>query len=150
MMEKSRALRNQAGNMTTDPIADLLTRIKNAGMAGKNTATIPFSKMKMGILELLKKEGYVADFKEKGKKVIKNIEVDISYYPTAEGKRPTPRIQGARRVSKQSKRLYRGVDQIKPVKFGKGLLVLSTPKGILSGKDARKENVGGEPLFTIW
>lgn len=134
-----------------DPIADLLVQIRNAGQAGKDSVTLPHSNIKMSILEVLKKEGYVLGATQKGKEGgVQKIEVGISYLPEEKGKRRTPRIKGAERISKLSKRLYYGVGDIKPVRFGKGLLVLSTPQGIMSGKEAQKANVGGEALFKIW
>jgi small subunit ribosomal protein S8 len=126
-----------------DQIANMLIAIKNAGLVKKATVTIPSSKMKVAILELLKKEGYVKTFHVKGD-VKPTIEVVLEY------KKDTPRVQGVTRVSKQSKRVYTGVKDITPVKYGHGMAVLSTPKGILSDKEARKELVGGEILFTIW
>lgn len=132
-----------------DPIADLLIRIKNAGQAGLDSAVIPYSKIKAQILEVLKKEGYILGATEKAG-AHPSIEVGISYLPEKKGERRTPRVQGASRISKLSKRLYYGVADIKPVRFGKGLLVLSTPQGVMSGKDAKKANVGGEALFKIW
>lgn len=104
---------------------------------------MPHSKMKEAVLTLLKEEGYVKAVHVSGD-VKKTLEVALLYKGT------TPRISGMSRVSKSSKRVYTGVKDINQVRYGKGLLVLSTPKGILSDKMARKELVGGEVLFSIW
>jgi small subunit ribosomal protein S8 len=126
-----------------DQIANMLIAIKNAGFVKKATVVIPSSKMKVAILELLKQEGYVKTF-HVTEGVKPTVEIVLEY------KKDTPRVQGVTRVSKQSKRVYTGVKEITPVKYGHGMAVLSTPKGILSDKQARKELVGGELLFTIW
>ncbi|MBL7045600.1 MAG: 30S ribosomal protein S8 [Parcubacteria group bacterium] len=131
--------------MVNDPIGDLIIRLKNAGMVGKRTVVIPHSKLKLAVLEKLKAKGFVGSVEKKGKKVQKSIEVDLLY-----GKDESPRIQDVKRVSKPGKRVYSGVKSVFPVKFGKGALLLSTPKGILTGDEARKEKVGGEALFKIW
>ena len=126
-----------------DQIANMLIAIKNAGLVKKATVTLPSSKMKSAILELLKQEGYIKTYiVTEGIKP--TVEVVIAY------NKDTPRINGVARVSKQSKRVYTGVKDIRPFKYGHGMAVLSTPKGILSDKQARREMVGGELLFTIW
>jgi small subunit ribosomal protein S8 len=130
--------------VTTDPIADFLNRITTAGSAGKDTVLIPFSKMKMSIADILAKEGYIASVAKRGKKVKKYIEAELSYLDRE------PRIQGVTRVSKPSRRMYVGVSDLRPVKNGRGMWVISTPKGIMTDKEARKEKVGGEALFKIW
>jgi len=112
-----------------DKISELIISLKNAGLVGKSTASVPASKLKKNVLLLLKKEGYIAD----------------SY-----NKDGTPKIKDLKRVSKLSVRKYSGYRDIRPVKYGHGLAVLSTPLGIISGKDARSKKVGGELLFTIW
>lgn len=127
-----------------DKIADMLIRIKNAGNAGKEFTVVPHSKLRFAVAEALQKKGYVASVNNKGKKTKKVIEIGIAY----EG--GTPKLQGAERISKLSRRVYYGFRDIRPVKNGYGLLMLSTPKGIISGEEARKENVGGEALFKIW
>lgn len=126
-----------------DQIANMLIAIKNGGLVKKASVIIPSSKMKVAILELLKEEGYIKTYKVTDG-VKPTVEVVLEY------KKGTPRIQGVSRVSKQSKRVYTGVKKISPFKYGHGMTVLTTPKGILSDKQARKEMVGGEILFTIW
>ena len=130
--------------MITDPVSDLIIQLKNAGEAGKETVVLPYSKLRASILETLQKEGYIKSSAKKGKKVSKQIEVELL---TVEGK---SKIKGVQQISKLSKRVYQGFTDIKQVKNGFGALILSTPKGILSGKEARKEKVGGEVLFKIW
>lgn len=127
-----------------DPIADMLIRMKNAGNARRATVSFPYSNIKSAILEVLEKAGYVKSFSKKGKKVTKLLEVELSY------EKDQPKITDVKRVSKFSRRLYRGMREIYPVKQGYGISVFSTPKGILTGNDARKQKVGGELLFEIW
>jgi len=126
-----------------DTIANMLVAIKNAGTVNKTSLTVPSSKMKIAILELLKKEGYIKTYKVEGD-VKPTIEIVLEY------RDKTPRITDIKRISKPSKRIYTGVKEISPVKYGFGIAVLSTPKGIMTEKEARKEMVGGEVLFKIW
>lgn len=128
-----------------DPIANMLVQIKNAGMAGLPSTTIPYSNIKFEIASLLKKEGLLSSVEQKGKKIKKSIEVGVLY-----SKDKAPRISNIKRVSKPSCRVYLGVKEIRPVLQGHGIMVLSTPKGILTEKEARKEHVGGEVLFKIY
>jgi len=130
--------------MVGDPIANMIIMIKNASLAGKETVIFPYSKMKNAILECLKKEGYIKQFSKKVKKDHPVLEVELLYADKQ------PKISEAERISKQSKRVYFRVKDIHAIRSGSGLLVLSTPKGILSGKDARREQVGGEALFKLW
>ena len=127
-----------------DSISNMLIVMKNGSLAGKESVSFPYSKMKNAIAECLKKEGYVSNISKKVKKDQPLLEVGLSY--TGE----QPKITEVERISKQSKRVYFGMKDIHKVRNGSGLLVLSTPKGILSGKEARKEQVGGEALFRIW
>jgi small subunit ribosomal protein S8 len=127
-----------------DPIADMLVNIKNAGNAGKAFAVVPFSNMKEAIAAALFKHGYIASYAKKGKKVSKTLEVGIAY----EGKKPL--VINAARVSKPSRRSYIKAADIRPIRNGYGLMILSTPKGIMTGDEARRAQVGGETLFKIW
>ncbi len=129
--------------MVTDPISDLLIRLQNASRAGKEKVSMPFSQMKFAIVEILEKEGYLADVDKKSKKG-GVLSVTLLY------KNGRPVIGGVKRISKPSRRMYLGVRDVRPVKRGHGLLVLSTPAGVLTGKDARAQHVGGEALFEIW
>lgn len=130
----------------TDPIADLLIRIKNAGLSRKPSVSMPFSKMKLAIAEVLGAKGFLGEVVTKGKTpATKRLEVEVLY---EEGGRP--RVSDVNRISKPSRRLYEKSKNIKSYRRGVGLAVLSTPKGIMADADARKANVGGELLFTIW
>lgn len=130
--------------MVVDPIGDFINRLYTASCAGKDVVRAPYSKMRQAIAHVLEKEGYIVSSAKKGKKVKKSLEVVLQYDAG------TPRISGVSRVSKPSRRVYYSAKDIKPIKSGAGLLVLSTPEGIVSGSDARKRNVGGEALFHIW
>ena|SRR5258708_139876 len=128
-----------------DPIRDMLIRIKNAGDAGKEAASMPFSKQKAAIAALLVKEGYVVSASKKNKKEGKVLEVGIAYDANKKAK-----ITGVSFISKLSRRVYYGVRDITPVRQGYGDLVLTTPQGIMTGKEAKRARVGGEALFKIW
>jgi small subunit ribosomal protein S8 len=118
--------------------------LKNASLAGKESVSFPYSKMKDAIAVCLKKEGYLKEVSQKVKKGFPILEVQLVYIDKK------PKITEVERVSKQSRRVYFKMKEIHSVRNGSGLLVLSTPKGILSGKEARKEQVGGEALFRIY
>jgi small subunit ribosomal protein S8 len=130
--------------MVTDPIGDMLAQIRNSGMAKKTSFSLPFSKLRFAVAAALLKEGYIASVTKKGKKVVKLMEIELLY---VNGK---PRVSGTTRLSKPSRRVYFGVEDIKLIRNGYGLIMLSTPEGILSGNEARKKKVGGEALFKIW
>ena len=127
-----------------DPIANMIVQIKNAGSAGRETVVLPYSKVKENIANVLMKEGYVKKVEKKSKKGHPALSIDLFL------DNRTPKVKGVKRISKTSKRVYKKSSEIRPVKNGYGLLVLSTPKGIMSGQDARKEKLGGEVLFSIW
>ena len=127
-----------------DPIADMLTRIRNAGMAAKKEVSVPMSKMKSAIAEVLKSEGYIADYREAGEGVAKELILLLK----TRNKRPV--IEGIERVSKPSCRIYCGSDEIPNVRNGLGIVILSTPKGVISGRVAATEKVGGEILCKLW
>jgi small subunit ribosomal protein S8 len=128
-----------------DPISNLINGLKNASKRNLKAVSFPYSNLKMEIAELLKKEGYISDVDKNGKKVKKTIDITLKYDDNG-----NPVIAETKRVSKFSRRVYKGVKEINPIKNGYGLVVLSTPKGVMSGKQAKKENVGGEVLFEIW
>ena len=128
-----------------DKISNLIINIKNAGHARKKYASVPYSNFKMLVAKLLQKEGYLKSVSKKGKKVKKTIEMEIVY-----DEKNKPKIKDVQRISKPSKRVYFSVKDIRKVKGGHGILVLSTPKGVLVGDQAKKEKVGGEALFKIW
>ncbi len=129
----------------TDTIADLLTRIRNANSAKHDTVEIPSSNMKKAICQILVDEGYIKSFtvKEDGKQGM--ITVVLKY---GEGK--TPVIQGLRRVSKPGLRIYSNVEDMPKVMKGLGIAIISTSKGVMTDRQARKENVGGEVLAFVW
>ncbi len=118
--------------------------MKNGSLAGKESVSLPYSKMKNAIAECLKKEGYIGSIAKKVRNDAPVLEVGLIYVDKK------PKITEVERISKQSKRVYFGMKDIHTVRSGSGLLVLSTPKGILSGKAARVEQVGGEALFRLW
>ena len=127
-----------------DPIADMLTRIRNAGMAGLDKASMPLSREKQAIAGVLKEEGYIKEFAVTGEGAKRELDVELKY---ADDK---PVIGGMERVSKPSCRVYCGVREIPRVRNGLGIVVLTTPKGIMSGRKAAAENVGGEILCYVW
>ena len=127
-----------------DSISNMIIMMKNASLANKEVVSMPYSKMKNAIGECLKKAGYVNNVSKKIKKGQPMLELGLVYIDKK------PKIVEVERISKQSRRVYFGMKDIHSVRNGTGLLVLSTPKGILSGKEARKEQVGGEALFRIW
>ena len=129
----------------TDPIADMLTRIRNDGSARHETVDIPNSKMKKAIAEILLEEGYIKSFQliDDGTQGI--IRVTLKYLPGKE-----KAIQGLRRVSKPGLRVYAGADELPRVLRGLGVAIVSTSKGVMTDKQARKEHVGGEVLSYIW
>lgn len=131
--------------MVNDPVGDFIIQLKNAGMVGKASVQIPYSKLKHAIADKLVEVGFVTRTEKHGKKVKKTLEVVLKY--DAKG---VHQIQGVKRVSKPGRRLYVGVAEIFPVKFGRGKRILSTPVGILTGEEAKEKNVGGEELFIIW
>lgn len=128
-----------------DKIANMLIMLKNAGMAGKETVVIPHSNLKQAIAECLMKGGFVASV---SKKTTQGEKQALEITLVRSGK--SPRITQVERISKPSKRVYIKAKDLKPVRQGFGLMVLSTPKGVLTAKDAKKELVGGEALFRIW
>lgn len=127
-----------------DQISNMINMIKNANRVGREFVVVPHSKIKQSIADCLVKEGYLKSVTKKTKKGFPVLELTLSY---VEGE---PKVIGTERVSKSSRRVYIGAKDIKPTRNGHGLTVLSTPKGILTGKEARKEMVGGEVLFKIW
>ncbi len=131
--------------MVGDTIGDLIIRLKNAGAVNKNTVSLPYSKLRHAVLDKLVAAGYVTSAITKGKQVQeKTLEVTLRY------ENGEHRINGVKRISKPGRRLYCGVADIHPVKFGKGHMILSTPAGILTNDEAREKKVGGEQLFIIW
>lgn len=131
--------------MVNDPISDFIIQIKNAGAVRKEVVSIPYSKMKHAIADVLLAEGYIGGVEKRGKKVKKTLDITLKY---DEAKKHI--INDVERISKPGRRLYAKASQLYPVKYGKGKRIVSTPQGILTGEEARKRNVGGEELFKIW
>ncbi|MFH1067037.1 MAG: 30S ribosomal protein S8 [bacterium] len=130
--------------MQSDPLGDFLTQIRNANRAGKTEAATPYSKTKSNVANVLKREGYIKDFSlEK-----RNDKPTLIVYLKRSAKVKV--IQGIKRVSKPGLRRYAGMREIPRVLGGMGVAILSTPKGVLSGQEAKKQNVGGEILAYIW
>jgi small subunit ribosomal protein S8 len=131
--------------MMTDPIADLLTRIRNANNARKASVDVPWSRQKEEIARVLVDEGYLGSVAVMDATPRNVLRIDLRY-----DAQRRPVITGVRRVSRPSLRVYVGVTEIPAVRRGLGVNVLSTPKGILVDRNARRENVGGEVLCTVW
>jgi small subunit ribosomal protein S8 len=144
--EKEEEKMAKRSNVTTDPIADMLTRIRNAIMVRHEGCLIPFSQIKFGIAKILVKEGYiekVEDIKdEKGHRQLK-----ITFKTTGGTQKV---IQGLRRISKPGLRVYAGADELPKVLSGLGIAVISTSKGLMTDKEARDKNLGGEVLAFVW
>lgn len=130
-----------------DPIADMLTRIRNASLQRHTTVTMPKSKLKLAIAELLKQEGYIRDYSVQPVegKPFENVVLTLKYTPDRQ-----PVITGLKRVSRPGLRIYSKQADIPRIRGGLGLTILSTPKGVMSGHEARRQNVGGEVLAYVW
>ncbi len=131
--------------MMTDPIADMLTRIRNAGMARHRSTECPASKQKLAIAKVLEQRGFLGEVRleERGKHSV--MVIDIRYDRSGGAL-----IDGIRRVSRPGRRVYVGGDRVPRVRNGLGVAVLSTSKGVLSDRDAREQSVGGEVLCEVW
>ena len=130
--------------MMTDPIADMLTRIKNACAMRKETVLVPTSNVKLAILKVLKEEGYIVDFKATDE--VKSV-TTITLKYTEDGQRV---IKGLKKISKPSLRVHTNAENLPKVLNGLGIAIISTSKGIMSDKEARKLNIGGEVLAYVW
>ncbi len=130
--------------MVKDTLSDYISNLKNAVASTKETVYFPFSNLQNAISDVLEKEGYVKNLTKKGKKDLRSVDLEIVYQAGI------PRIHGAERISKPSKRIYSGATEIRPVKTGFGTTIISTSKGIMTDKQAKKEGLGGELLFKIW
>jgi len=128
----------------TDPISDMINRILNAQAVLHPTVSVPFSNFKYEIAKILEKEKFLDKIEEKGKKVKRVIEITLKY----EDK--TPAISGLKRVSKPGQRIYAEAKEIKKVKGGYGMSIISTPKGLMTNKEARKKKLGGEIILEVW
>ncbi len=142
-MENYQALWKQVSNMT-DPIADMIIRIKNALAARHSDVSIPYSRMKQTIAVILEQEGYVAGFEVKSEATQPNLIVKLKYSGRV------PAITDVRRLSKPGRRLYASSKQIPRALGGYGITLVSTSSGVMTDKEARKKNLGGELLCQIW
>ena len=131
--------------MQSDPIADMLTRIRNGHRAGLKTVEMNHSKMKVEIARILKREGYIEEYVEEGDDAKKTLKVSLKYY---HGKKPC--ITGIRRVSTPGLRRYVAASDVPRVLGGLGIAILTTSSGILTDREARKSKVGGELMCMVW
>jgi small subunit ribosomal protein S8 len=131
--------------MMTDPIADMLTRIRNAVRVEKPQVEMPLSKVKRGLAEVLKREGYIWDWEEVEDKPANQLRVHLKYGPN--GERVIRRI---RRISKPGCRIYSRATELKPVLGGLGIRIISTSRGVISDREARQRKLGGEILCEVW
>jgi small subunit ribosomal protein S8 len=129
----------------TDPIADMLTRLRNANSAYKDEVAMPFSKIKQGIAEILKEEGYIASYTSRDAEVGKDLVLSLKYGPNRERS-----IAGVRRVSKPGLRVYAKSTSMPRVLGGLGIAIISTSTGLLTDKQASKKGVGGEVIAYVW
>lgn len=130
--------------MVTDPVSDFIIRVKNATLTGKDIVVLPYSKFIHAIAQTLERAGFLSAVEKQGKKDRKVLSVTVA------SNNGTTRVHEVKRISKPGRRLYRGVSEIHSIRYGKGALILSTPKGVLTDAEARKERVGGEALFEIF
>ena len=131
--------------MMTDPIADFLTRLRNAQLARHKTTTVPSSKIKVRIAEILKDEGYLSDVRVEDNEGRATLHVTLKY-----DERSLPVIEGITRISRPGLRRYSAADGIQKVRDGIGLAIISTSRGLMTDTQARKDRVGGEVLCTVW
>lgn len=127
-----------------DPIADMLTSIRNAQAVLKETVKIPFSKFKFELAKVLEKNGFVKKVEKKGRGIKRVIEIKLKY----EDKIPV--ISGLKKISKPGQRIYAGAAEIKPVRSGYGISIISTSKGLMTDKEVRRQNIGGEVICKVW
>lgn len=133
--------------LSTDPISDMLTRIRNASMIQKDEVVLPSAKLKLSILEVLKREGYIEDFKEeKDEKEgsFRNVSVKLKF----DNKKPA--ISLLEKVSKPGRRIYSGKSDIPTILSGRGMVIISTPEGVMTGKEAKGKGIGGEVLCKVY
>lgn len=131
--------------MMTDPIADMLTRIRNAVRIERTSVEVPSSKVKRGLAEVLKREGYIWDWSEVADARFPHLRLDLKYGPNGERV-----IRKIRRVSKPGRRIYNRAAELRPILNGLGISIISTSRGVISDREARQRNLGGEVLCEIW
>lgn len=130
-----------------DPISDMLTQIRNAQAVGHTTVDLPFSKIKFSLAEILAKEGLIKKILKKGRGIKRKIEIELLY---EDKKNTIPKVNQLKRISKPGKREYIKAKDIRPVLAGRGINIISTSKGLMTGKEAKKKELGGEILCEIW
>jgi len=143
MKARSQVLRRLLGRFM-DTTSNFIIKIKNAGNAGLDTVSVPFSKMKLSIAEVLKKEGFIKGFEERSEKGKRVISISLI------SENHIPKIKGVKRVSKPGLRVYKPKKMLPYVLNGLGIAIISTPKGVMTDKDARKQGVGGEIIAYVW
>lgn len=131
--------------MMTDPIADMLTRIRNAVRVERPSVEMPLSKVKRGLAEVLKREGYIWDFEEVEARPSPQLRIHLKYGPNGERV-----IRHIKRVSKPGRRIYSGADGLRPILNGLGISIISTSRGVVSDREARQRHLGGEVLCELW
>ncbi|MBN2476681.1 MAG: 30S ribosomal protein S8 [Pirellulales bacterium] len=131
--------------MMTDPIADMLTRIRNAVRVERPHVEMPASKVKRGLAEVLKREGYIWDWEEVDQRPVNALRLHLKYGPNGERV-----IRRLRRVSKPGRRVYSGAAAMKPILGGLGICIISTSRGVISDREARQRKLGGEVLCEVW
>ena len=129
---------------STDQIADLITRIRNAVSVGKNEILVPTSRLRVGVVEVLAKNGYIADFKVEDGKPRGLLKVVINEAGT------NAKINEITKVSKPGRRVYSAADDLPTIKSGRGMVIVSTSKGLMTGREAKKNRLGGEILVKVW
>jgi small subunit ribosomal protein S8 len=134
--------------MINDPIADMLTRVRNALMAGLTEVQVPTSKIKVDIARILKDEGYIEDYTVTDEKPAGMINIKLKYYGSRRNRRPV--ITHLERISKPGRRVYRASRDLPRVMSGIGIAIVTTPKGVMTAQQARRERVGGEVLCYVW
>lgn len=132
-----------------DPISDMITRIRNAQKAGKEEVNMPFSNLKMGIAKILKEKGYIEQFQKDLESNNACIKIKLKYNKISTN-RKTPAIEEINRISKQGRRVYAGKSDLKKVRNGYGISIVSTSKGVMTGEEARKQGVGGEIICEVY
>jgi small subunit ribosomal protein S8 len=131
--------------MMTDPIADMLTRIRNAVRVERPHVDMPISKVKRGVADVLKREGYIWDWKEVSSEPVSHLRLELKYGPNGE-----QLIRTIRRISKPGRRVFSRAKDLRPVLNGLGISVISTSHGVISDREARQRNLGGEVICQIW
>jgi len=134
----------------TDPISDMLNRIRNAQAVVKPTVEVPYSNLKQEIAKILEKEGFIVKSEKKGKKTKKILEVTLKYETRLGSSVSIPVILGLKRISKPGQRIYISTKKIRKVRDGFGIAIISTPKGLMTNKEARKQKLGGEVICEVW